>query len=90
MSQSTNEKRDDELRAQASEMKEAMSEAGVREILVTRASLEGNSLELELLPAHQSDAIKNISVTTRSDLIKMFERARKEAKRRGESPPEFY
>lgn len=87
MSQSSAGNADDGLRAQAGGMKGAMNDPGVREILVTKASLEGSSLEL--LPAHQSDAIKNISVITRSDLIEMFERVRKEAKRRGEPPPKF-
>lgn len=64
-----------------------MSDPGVRKILVTKVSLEGNSLEL--LPARRSDAIKKISVITRSDLVKMFERARKGAKRKGEPPPKF-
>jgi hypothetical protein len=85
MSQSSGGKADDGLRAQVA----GMNGPGVREILVTKASLEGDSLELELLPAHQSSAIKNISVITRSDLIEMFERVRKEAKRRGEPPPKF-
>lgn len=80
MSQKSSEKVDDGLGAQA---------GGVREILVTRASLEGDSPELELLPAQHSNAIKNISVVTRSDLIEMFERVRKEAKWRGEPPPVF-
>ena len=75
--------------AQAGEMKQAMNDPGERGILVTNVSLEGDSLELELLPARQSSAIKNISVVTRSDLIEMFERVRKEAKRRVEPPPVF-
>jgi hypothetical protein len=89
MSQSSGGSADDGLRAQAGGMKGAISDHGVREILVTKASLEGDSRELELLPAHQSSAIKNISVITRRDLIEMFERVRKEAKRRRVPPPKF-
>lgn len=85
----TSDKMDDELRAQAGEMKDAMKDPGMREVLVTRASLEGGSLELQRLPAQRSNAIKDISVITRGDLMEMIERARKEAKRRGESPLEF-
>jgi hypothetical protein len=66
-----------------------MKDPGVGEILVTKASLQGSSLELDLLPAQQSNAIKSISVTTRSELMETFERVRKEAKRRGEPPPVF-
>jgi hypothetical protein len=75
--------------AQADEMKETMNDPRLREILVTKVLLEGDSLELALLPAQQSSAIKNISVITRSDIMEMFERVRKEAKRRGEPPPVF-
>jgi hypothetical protein len=78
-----------EIRTQSREMKDAMKDPGTREILVTKASLEGSSLELERLPAVQSDAIKTISVTTGSDILEMMERAREDAQRRGEPPPKF-
>jgi hypothetical protein len=80
---------DAEIRTQSKEMKDAMKDPGTREILVTKASLEGSSLELKRLPAVQSDAIKTISVTTRSDILEMMERAREDAQRRGEPPPKF-
>jgi hypothetical protein len=80
---------DAEIRAQSREMKDAMKDPGTREILVTKASLEVSSLELERLPAVQSNAIKTISVTTASDILEMMERAREDAKRRGEPPPKF-
>jgi hypothetical protein len=70
-------------------MKETMNDPRLREILVTKVSLQGDSLELALLSAQQSSAIKDISVITRSDIMEMFERVRKEAKRRGEPPPVF-
>jgi hypothetical protein len=87
--QRASDKMDDEPRAQSGGMQDAMKDPGVGEILVTKASLQGSSLELDLLPAQQSNAIKSISVTTRSELMETFERVRKEAKRRGEPPPVF-
>jgi hypothetical protein len=80
---------DAEIRAQSRETKDAMKDPGTREILVTKASLEGSSLELKRLPAVQSDAIKTISVTTGSDILERMERAREDARRRGEPPPKF-
>lgn len=87
--QKSSDKMDGEPRARPGETPDAMKGPGVGEFLVTKVSLEGTSLEMKLLPAQQSNAIEKIMVTTRSDLKEMFERARKEAKRRGEPPPVF-
>jgi hypothetical protein len=88
MSQSMSGNVNDKL-TQTDEIKEATNDPEMGESLVTKVSLQGNSTEVGLLPARQSEAIKNISVITRSDILEMFERARKEAKRRGEPPPKF-
>lgn len=89
MQQKSSDEMDGEPRAQPGGTPAAMEDPGVGEFLVTKVSLEGTSLEMKLLPAQQSNAIDKITVTTRSDLMEMFERARKEAKRRGEPPPVF-
>ena len=78
-----------EPRARPGGTPDAMKGPRVGEFLVTKVSLEGTSLEMKLLPAQQSNAIGKITVTTRSDLKERFERAIKEAKRRGEPPPVF-
>ncbi len=77
------------LRTQADGMRDAMKSPKTREILVTKASLEGTSPEMERLPAEQSGAIERISVVTRSELLEMIDRVTREAKRRGEPPPSF-
>ncbi len=80
---------DREVRRENRRMREAIEDPATREVRISKVSLEGDSVELERLPAEPSDAIENISVMTQGELMEMIEGVRKEAERRGDPPPEF-